>query len=107
MKKITFLEDKHFAAIEPGNLWYDIYTNLQEHNLAVVGGRVSGIGIGGLTTGGGISFFSNEYGWACDNVISFELVTASGEIVTASTHHYPDLYWALRGGTFNNIANKN
>jgi hypothetical protein len=101
MKKITLLEDKHFAAIEPGNLWFDIYTNLQEHNLAVVGGRVSGIGVGGLVTGGGISFFANSYGWACDNVISFELVTASGEIVTASTQHYPDLFWALRGGGSN------
>lgn len=51
-----------------------------------------------MTLGGGISHYSNAYGWACDNVESFEVVIASGEIVTASAEEYPDLYWALRGG---------
>lgn len=52
----------------------------------------------GLTLGGGISHFANAYGWACDNVESFEVVTASGIIVTTSATVFPDLYWALRGG---------
>jgi hypothetical protein len=103
MKDITLSQDKKIAAIQSGNLWYDIYTNLQNDSLAVVGGRVSAIGIGGLTTGGGISYFANEYGWACDNVASFEVVTASGLIVNASPTHFSDLYWALRGGG-NNFA---
>lgn len=51
-----------------------------------------------MTLGGGISHFANAYGWACDNVESFEVVTASGIIVTASATAFPDLYWALRGG---------
>jgi hypothetical protein len=51
-----------------------------------------------LTLGGGISHFANAYGWACDNVDSFEVVTASGLVVTASATSFPDLYWALRGG---------
>lgn len=54
--------------------------------------------MGGLTTGGGISFFANEFGWACDNVESYEVVTASAEIITATPTSYSDLYWALRGG---------
>jgi FAD/FMN-containing dehydrogenase len=37
-------------------------------------------------------------GWACDNVASYDVVTASGIIVNASPTSYPDLYWALRGG---------
>jgi hypothetical protein len=98
MKQISLSKDKKIAAIEPGNVWYDIYTALQSENLAVVGGRVSAIGIGGLTTGGGISYFANQYGWACDNVASFEVVTASGRIVNASPTSFPDLYRALRGG---------
>ena len=60
--------------------------------------KVAAIGVGGLTLGGGISFFSNQYGWACDNVASYEVVTASGIIVTASPTSFSDLYWALRGG---------
>jgi hypothetical protein len=41
---------------------------------------------------------SNQYGWACDNVESFEIVTASGSIINASEIEHADLYWALRGG---------
>jgi hypothetical protein len=51
-----------------------------------------------LQLGGGISYHTNKYGLACDNVASYEVVTASGRIVTASPASYPDLYWALRGG---------
>lgn len=98
MKYIQLSDDKKTASIEPGHLWHDIYTRLAAENLAVVGGRVSSIGTGGLTTGGGISFFANQYGWACDNVASNEVVTASGVIVNASLTAFPDLYWALRGG---------
>lgn len=74
MKNIALSEDKSIAAIEPGNTWYDVYSALEPENLAVVGGRVSAIGVGGLTLGGGISFFSSQYGWACDNVGKFTSV---------------------------------
>lgn len=60
--------------------------------------QTSTVGVSGLTLGGGISHFANTRGWACDNVDSYEIVTASGIIVTASLTKFPDLYWALRGG---------
>jgi FAD/FMN-containing dehydrogenase len=56
------------------------------------------VGVPGLILGGGISHFSNKLGWACDNIASYEVVTASGVIVTASPTYFSDLYWALRGG---------
>jgi hypothetical protein len=59
------------------------------------------VGVPGLVLGGGISFFSNKRGWACDNVASYEVVTASGLIVNATPNSFPDLYWALRGGGSN------
>ena len=48
-----------------------------------------------------INFFANKIGWACDNVASYEVVTASGVIVTATPSAFSDLYWALRGGGSN------
>ncbi|KAK6580611.1 hypothetical protein PZA11_006847 [Diplocarpon coronariae] len=98
LKQITVSADSTETAVGSGNVWYDVYSALQPRRLSVVGGRVSAIGVGGLTTGGGISFFSGRYGWACDNVNSYEVVFADGSIrdVTYSTH--PDLYLALRGG---------
>ncbi|KAF1924723.1 FAD binding domain-containing protein [Didymella exigua CBS 183.55] len=98
MKGVTFSKTKKTVDVQPGNVWKDVYTSLQSDNVAVVGGRVASVGVGGLTTGGGISFFANELGWACDNIESYEVVTASGVIVTASLSSYADLYWALRGG---------
>lgn len=66
--------------------------------LAAVGGRTADVGVAGLILGGGISYFSGRYGWACDNVLAFEVVMASGGVVTATPDSHADLYWALRGG---------
>jgi FAD/FMN-containing dehydrogenase len=98
MDEVTLSSDKKLVAVGPGNRWIKVYETLEHDGLAVIGGRIAGVGVSGLTLGGGISHFANAYGWACDNVDSFEVVTASGIIVTASAKSYPDLYWALRGG---------
>lgn len=70
---ITLNSDRSIASVGPGNTWTDVYSALAPYGLAVIGGRVSEIGVGGLTTGGGISYYSNLYGWASDNVKSFEV----------------------------------
>jgi FAD/FMN-containing dehydrogenase len=59
---------------------------------------VSKTGVAGLTLGGGVGWLVRKHGLSCDNVVSFDLVTAEGELVTASREENPDLFWALRGG---------
>jgi FAD/FMN-containing dehydrogenase len=54
--------------------------------------------MGGLVTGGGVGFMARKYGLAIDNLLAAEVVTAAGEIVTASETEHPDLFWAIRGG---------
>ncbi|KAK6538557.1 hypothetical protein TWF694_010136 [Orbilia ellipsospora] len=98
LNEITLSADKTQTSVGPGNVWYDVYSKLERENLTVIGGRVSAIGVGGLTLGGGISFFSSRYGWACDNVNAYEVVFADGSINSVTPSSYPDLYWALRGG---------
>ncbi|KAF4462944.1 FAD binding domain-containing [Fusarium albosuccineum] len=98
LKGVSLSKDKKIASIEPGNIWGPVFEELTKSDLTVVGGRLYNIGVGGLTTGGGISYFPNLYGWACDNVDSYEVVLANGLIVKASTSQYSDLYWALKGG---------
>lgn len=98
LDSIQLSADHKTVAIQPGNTWSAIYTELARYDLAVIGGRSAPIGIGGLTTGGGISFFSSMYGLACDNVASYDVVTASGRIITVTPTQHPDLFWALRGG---------
>jgi FAD/FMN-containing dehydrogenase len=66
--------------------------------LATPSGVVSTTGIAGLTLGGGIAWLMGKYGMAVDNLLSAEVVLASGEVVTASEDSDRDLFWALRGG---------
>lgn len=73
LKQIVVSDDKKQTSVGAGNVWYDVYTHLQPMGLTTIGGRVSAIGVGGLTLGGGISFFSSRHGWACDNVNAFEV----------------------------------
>lgn len=70
-------------------------------NLSVVGGRADTVGVAGLTTGGGISYFSGRYGLVCDNVVNYEIVLADGHIVNANSVENTDLRTALRGGSNN------
>jgi hypothetical protein len=65
----------------------------------VVGGECPTVGIaGGYTQGGGHSALSTSFGLSADNTLEFEVVTAAGELVTASRAQNADLYWALSGG---------
>ncbi|KAF2623660.1 hypothetical protein BU25DRAFT_433983 [Macroventuria anomochaeta] len=66
-------------------------------------GRMASVGVPGFILEDGINLFANKIGWVCDNVASYEVVTASGVVVTAIPTLFPDLYWALRGGGSNNF----
>ena len=80
----------------------DVYRDLLENgNVSVVGGRDGDVGVGGFLTGGGISYYSPRFGFACDSVASMQVVLSNGSIVTASKEENCDLYLALKGGSLN------
>jgi FAD/FMN-containing dehydrogenase len=86
------------AVAEAGATWSDVDAATQPHGLATTGGTVSTVGIAGFTLGGGQGWLTRKYGLAADNLLSAEVVTASGAVVRASSNEHPDLYWGLRGG---------
>ena len=83
---------------QAGVTWGEFNRATQLHGLATTGGAVSSTGVAGLTLGGGFGFLMGRFGYTIDNLISVELVTATGDVVQASAEENPDLFWALRGG---------
>ncbi|MGY2997311.1 FAD/FMN-containing dehydrogenase [Mesorhizobium sp. URHB0026] len=84
--------------VQGGATLGDLDREAHLHGLAVPVGVVSKTGVAGLTLGGGVGWLVRKHGLSCDNVISFELVTAEGHLLTANAADHPDLFWALRGG---------
>ncbi|WP_338729080.1 FAD-binding oxidoreductase [Haladaptatus sp. DJG-WS-42] len=70
----------------------------QLHGLATPLGVVSATGVAGLTLNGGLGHLRRKYGLACDNIVSVEIVTADGQVRTATVDQNDDLFWAIRGG---------
>ena len=85
------------VAVQGGALWSDVYNAIAPHNLAVVGGAITSVGVGGLSLMGGYGWLTGAHGLALDNILSAEIVLASGEIVHASKTENEDLFWAIRG----------
>ena len=86
------------ARAEAGCTWRDFDQETQAFGLATTGGVIPTTGIAGLTLGGGMGWLMRKHGLSCDNLLSVDVVTADGHLVTASHAENPDLFWAMRGG---------
>jgi hypothetical protein len=98
MKSIRVDPQKRTVRADPGVTWGEFDRETQSFGLATTGGLVSTTGIAGLTLGGGLGWLMGKYGLACDNLISADVVTADGRLLTASKSQNEDLFWGLRGG---------
>jgi FAD/FMN-containing dehydrogenase len=98
MKGIRVDPAHRTARAEPGMTQGELDRETQAFGLATTGGVVSTTGIAGLTLGGGIGWLGRTHGLACDNLLSVDIVTADGQLRTASAEENADLFWAVRGG---------
>jgi FAD/FMN-containing dehydrogenase len=98
MRAVQVDADRRRALVQGGALLGALDRAAQSFGLATTAGNVSHTGVGGLTLGGGMGWLARQFGLACDNVASFELVTADGDLVRAGESENADLFWALRGG---------
>jgi FAD/FMN-containing dehydrogenase len=101
LKQIDVDREARIAKAGGGVLWGEFDAATQKHGLHTPGGRVTTTGLGGFTTGGGYGWTSGVYGLACDNLVSARVVTADGEVLTASEDENEDLFWGIRGGSGN------
>jgi hypothetical protein len=101
MKSIRVDPVAQLVRAEPGVLWGEFDRETQAFGLATTGGMISTTGIAGLTLGGGEGWLASKYGFAVDNLLSADIVTADGALLTATATRNEDLFWALRGAGHN------
>ena len=98
MKGIHVDPVRRTARGQGGVTWREFNRETQAHGLATTGGVISTTGIAGLTLGGGLGWLMAKHGLAMDNLVSAEVVTASGDILRTSKDENADLFWGLQGG---------
>ena len=98
MKGLEINLDERSAWAEPGLTAGEYSSEVAKHGLATGFGDTATVGIGGLTTGGGIGYLVRKHGLTIDNLLAAEIVTADGEILYVDAQSHSDLFWAIRGG---------
>jgi FAD/FMN-containing dehydrogenase len=82
----------------------DVYDQLSAQGVGIPTGSCESVGIAGITQGGGIGIMDRAYGLTCDALISAQVVTADGSILTCDADTEPDLFWGIRGGGGGNFG---
>jgi FAD/FMN-containing dehydrogenase len=86
------------AVVDPGCVWGDVDHETQAFALAAPGGIVSTTGVAGFTLGGGFGHLTRRFGFASDNLVGADVVTADGRLLRATATEHEDLFWGIRGG---------
>lgn len=82
----------------------DFFVALEDGPLFLPGGTCLGVGVGGLTLGGGIGYNTHWAGLSCDHLLSSRIVTAAGDVLDIDETTNNDLFWACRGGAGGNFG---
>jgi hypothetical protein len=98
MQKLDIDETAKTAWADTGLTAGEVSAAVTRKGLAIGFGDAATVGVGGITTGGGVGYLSRKYGLTIDSVLAAEVVTADGAVLMADEAHHPDLFWAVRGG---------
>jgi FAD/FMN-containing dehydrogenase len=98
MRDLKIDVDGQTSWAEAGLTAGEYTTAAAAHGLATGFGDTGSVGIGGLTTGGGVGYLVRKHGLTIDDLLAAEVVTADGQVLHADANTNPDLFWAIRGG---------
>jgi FAD/FMN-containing dehydrogenase len=106
--KVDFMSGT--VAVGAGLTWDQVYATLEPTGVNVIGGRITGVGVAGLTLGGGgrillpdswilyaiRPFIQDKSVWtSVDNVAGYELVLPNGTVINVTSSE-DDLWFGLR-----------
>src|SRR5690606_16384350 len=98
MKGLKINAEERYAWAEGGLTAGEYTAKTADYGLATGFGDTASVGLGGLTTGGGIGYLVRKYGMTIDSLLAARVVTADGQIRYTDAETEPDLFWAIRGG---------
>jgi FAD/FMN-containing dehydrogenase len=98
MNDVTVDPETRIATIGAGAVWRRVQEVVTPHGLTGITGSSVGVGVIGFILGGGLGPLARSHGFSSDYIRGFEVVTGTGELVTANATENADLFWALRGG---------
>lgn len=87
---------------EPGARLGNVYEYLAGFKRLIPAGSCAGVGVAGLTLGGGYGFFSRRLGLTCDSLTRVQMVDGRGRLLDSDTDK--ELLWACRGGNNGNVG---
>lgn len=97
LNQVTVSEDKANITIGGGTLVSELVEGAYQNDVFAVVPACNCVGVMGATLGGGFNLYVGSHGFVMDNLLSVDLVTAEGNLITVSPTSYPDLWWGLRG----------
>ncbi len=98
MAEVLVDPGRRIARVGPGARVGDVVAAAAPFGLSPIAGSHASVGVAGFTLGGGYGPLARRYGFAADNLLRADVVTADGERLTATADRHADLFWALRGG---------
>ncbi len=90
--------ERRIAHAQTGLTAGEYTTAAAKYGLGTGFGDTGSVGIGGITLGGGVGYLSRKHGLTIDSLLAADVVTADGKELHIDDEHYPDLFWAMRGG---------
>ena len=101
MKRVQIDPSRESIRIEAGIVAGELDCLTQSFRMAVPLGSCPTVGVAGYSLGGGESSLTPKFGYGCDSIVSLEVVTADGNVLTADKNENRDLFWAMRGAGAN------
>ncbi len=104
MNTVTVNAGAGTATIGAGARLIDVYNAVTQYGLILPAGSCPTVGITGLALGGGVGVIGRKFGLTCDSMLSAQVITANGALLTCDANNHTDLFWALRGGGGGNFG---
>ncbi|KAK3401927.1 hypothetical protein B0T20DRAFT_369773 [Sordaria brevicollis] len=95
---VWYDEETKVVACPPGMTGRELNEYLEKRGGRMfAGGHCPDVGLGGFLLQGGMGWNCKNWGWACESVVSMEVVTVDGQHLLINNESHPDLFWAARG----------